>query len=108
MATTTVLSILSDTTLPTRVFREEILASLISIYLLLSLCSSGLLLADNGLDSGNVTLDLSDFHGVVQLIGGVLHTQEEQVLLQADQLLAELGLAHLTDLTCLHLYSPTS
>ena len=64
------------------VFREEILASLISIYLLLLFGGSSLLLANNGLDSGNIALDLRDLHGIVQLIGGVLHTQEEEVLLR--------------------------
>ena len=42
-------------------------------------------------------------HYRVQLIGGVLHTQEEQILLQGSQLLIQLLHAHCTYFSCLHL-----
>ena len=61
------------------------------------------LFTDNGLDAGNITLGFSDLERIVQLIGGVLHTQEEQILLQGGQLLVELLHAHCTYFSCLHL-----
>src|SRR5699024_2174190 len=51
-------------------------------------------------------LDLGDLHRVIQLIGGVLKTQLEEILLQVAQLGLQLGGAHLTDFSSLHLHSP--
>src|SRR5699024_9622177 len=67
---------------------------------------SALLLTQDGLDSGNVFLNLCDADGVLQLIGGVLKTEVEQVLLQLHQLGLQLGCAHLTDFVSFHLHSP--
>ena len=45
-------------------------------------------------------------HYRVQLIGGVLHTQEEEILLQVGQLGLQIRNGHLTDFCCLHHHSP--
>ena len=63
-------------------------------------------LAQDGLDSGNILLDLGDLGGILELIGGMLKTELEQVLLQVAQLGVELLGVHLADFICLHHYSP--
>ena len=64
------------------------------------------LLTNNGLDAGDVLLDCRDLHGVLQLIGSVLHSQHEQVLLQVVQLLVQLFNRLISNFLCLHHYSP--
>ena len=50
--------------------------------------------------------NIGDLAGVFQLVGGVLKTQVEQVLLQLHQLLSQLLGRHLTDFFDLHYASP--
>ena len=66
----------------------------------------GLFLTNNGLDAGNILLDRCNLHGVIQLIGCVLHPQHEQVLLQFLQLFLQFfnrQAANFLDFFCLHL-----
>ena len=69
-------------------------------------CLNQLLLTDQGLDSGNVLLDLGDLHRVLQLIGRMLKAKIEQVLLQLVQLGLQLIGGHSAHFTCLHHHSP--
>jgi len=63
----------------------------------------GLVLTNNSFDAGNVFLDNSNLQGVIQLIGRMLHSQHEQILLQLSQLAFQLSGGHFTDFVCLHL-----
>ena len=76
---------MSETTRPTLVLREEVL---FSIFYLLLLAAGELLLADDGLDPGDVLLNLRNADGVVQLIGGVLEPELDFVRLLFEEVSA--------------------
>src|SRR5690554_3567698 len=77
--TTTVLSFLSETTVPCR----------IRLGMSDSLLACRRLLGQHGLHTRNIAADLADLRSVLQLLGSALETQVELFFLQAHELIFE-------------------
>src|SRR5690606_11069065 len=108
-ATTTVLSILSETTVPTRVLRTPRWDSVTDDPSLLPrplAADVQLPLPFDVVNAGDVLADGPHPHGIVQLSRGQLEAEVEQLLLQLGQLALQLLVAQLPDFLRLHVASP--
>src|SRR5437763_4761057 len=103
-ATATVLSMPLDTTVPSRTLRRlgrvgvGLVCSDIALLCLGRLGRLDLTLPKDGVDAGDLLLDLAQPGVVVELSGDVLEAQVEQLLLGLRQRVEQLTLAHLAEL----------
>src|SRR5436190_415467 len=90
-ATTAVLSILVEITIPSRTLRwvvrvASVVSSAMCLLLRFQLLGHGdLAFAQQGLNAGDVAAHLRDARDVVELTGGVLEAEVEQLLLRLPQ-----------------------